>query len=119
MMFVFEETTPMNAPRPADRLDEVQFTLAAIEKLRSGDYLGIHTVFSGFNAAFREYFGTDPVAATKVLAELEVIAIHPAKGGAIIYRFADMPLWLKKQRLLLKSSKRPKKATPLDRILGG
>lgn len=62
-----------------------QFALRAIETLRVDGHIGIHTVFSGFNEAFRTYFPRkDPVVEMNKLAAAGKIAIRPAKRGAII-----------------------------------
>lgn len=73
------------------KLTVEEFTKRAIEKLRKPPYKGIHTVISGFNGAFREYFGADPVAATKALAEKGVIVSHPARHGAMLYLPGEAP----------------------------
>lgn len=75
----------------AGKLSVEEFVKQAIVKLRTGGYKGIHTRFSGFNQAFRDYFGADPVAATKQLAEKGVIAIRFARGGAMIYLKGEEP----------------------------
>lgn len=78
--------------KPAEtKLTREEFTLRAISALRVGKYKGIHTVFSGFNNAYRKYFGEDPVAATKALADAGKIVLRIAKGGATIYRPEDAP----------------------------
>jgi hypothetical protein len=66
------------------KLSEEEFVWRAIRKLR-GNYKGIHTVYSGFNQAFKDYFGTNPVETTQRLAEEGKIVIRPVKGGVIIY----------------------------------
>lgn len=73
------------------RLTQEQFVLKAIETLRKKEYKGIHTVYSGFNQAFRNYFGTDPVAATKALSEAGKIVIHGTKGGVMLYKVGEAP----------------------------
>ncbi len=50
------------------KLTEEEFVLQAIKKLRKEPFRGIHSVYSGFNEAFRKYFGTNPVEATSRLA---------------------------------------------------
>lgn len=105
-------------PRSSSMTEE-QFTTKAIETLRSGKFLGIHSVYSGFNAAFRQYFGTDPVAAVRLLEEKRVIMVHPSKGGVIIYKSSEAPVWLVKQRKSLSMLVgKPQKPTPLQRIVG-
>ena len=72
------------------KLSEEEFVRKAIKKLR-GNYKGIHTVYSGFNQAFKEYFGTNPVEATQRLAKENKIVVRPVKGGVIIYLPEDAP----------------------------
>ena len=72
------------------KLTEEEFIRKAVKKLR-GKYKGIHTVYSGFNTAFKEYFGTNPVEATQRLASEGKINIRPVKGGVMIYLPEDAP----------------------------
>lgn len=72
------------------KLSEEEFVRKAVKKLR-GKYKGIHTVYSGFNAAFKEYFGSNPVEATQRLAGEGKINIRPVKGGVMIYLPEDAP----------------------------
>ena len=73
------------------KLTEYEFVATAIKKLRKPPYKGIHSVYSGFNQAFREYFNRDPVEATSKLVEEGKIATRPIKGGAILYLPEDAP----------------------------
>ena len=79
------------------KLTKDQFVLAAIDNLpgtrKDGQkYRGIHTVFSGFNAAYREYFeGSDPVEHTKSMQEDGSIVSLPSKKGAMLYRPENAP----------------------------
>jgi len=67
-----------------------QFVLKAIERLRLPPYKGIHSVFSGFNEAFREYFPLlDPVEVTQQLAKEGKIVIRPVRRGVILYKMGD------------------------------
>ena len=91
------------------RLTEEEFALRAIHALRTKKYKGIHTVYSGFNSAFRQYFDTDPVEATKKLAESGKIILRPAHGGATIYDPKDAPP--------VQTWSPSKKDGPLDKIL--
>ena len=52
-----------------EKLTHEQFFTRAIKNCRRDGYKGIHTVYSGVNQAFREYFGkdADPVAAVNKL----------------------------------------------------
>ena len=62
-----------------------EFTKLAIERLRKPGRTAIHTVYSGFNAAFRAYFpDVDPVDATQSLAQRGKIVTRITKGGALI-----------------------------------
>ena len=72
------------------KLSEEEFIRRAIKKLR-GNYKGIHTIYSGFNQAFRDYFGTNPIETTQRLAKEGKIHIRPVKGGVIIYLPEDAP----------------------------
>ena len=66
------------------------FVLGAIEKLRNEPFKGIHSVYSGFNAAFREYYPLlEPVDFTNQLAKDGKIIIRPAKGGVVLYKVED------------------------------
>ena len=75
------------------KLSEKEFVLRAIPNLRNGKSKGIHTVYSGFNQAFRTYFGAkaDPVKVTTQLGKDGVIFIRPCKGGVMIYLPEDTP----------------------------
>lgn len=69
-----------------------EFVRLAIEKLRTEPYKGIHTVFSGFNEAFKKYFsGQDPIQFTNRLAEEGKLVIRPMKGGVVLYLPEDGP----------------------------
>lgn len=80
-------------PQPSgERLTEEQFTIRAIERLRKQGYAGIHSVYSGFNDAFRIYFhSADPVVTTTRLAEQGKIDMRYAKGGAMLYKPGEAP----------------------------
>jgi len=72
------------------KLSKEEFVKKAIQKLRKGEYKGIHTVFSRFNEAFRKYFdGADPVEATKELVKKGIIVSRPARRGAYILLAED------------------------------
>ena len=72
------------------KLTEEEFIRKAVKKLR-GNYKGIHTVYSGFNTAFKEYFGTNPIEATQRLASEGKINIRPVKGGVNVHVSAESP----------------------------
>jgi hypothetical protein len=74
-----------------DNLSEYEFFTRAIRKLRKPPYKGIHSVYSGFNRAFRQYFDKDPVEATTRLAGEGKIVTRPVKGGVILYLPDEAP----------------------------
>jgi len=73
------------------KLTEEEFVLQAIKKLRKEPFRGIHSVYSGFNEAFRKYFGTNPVEATSTLAAEGKIETRPFKGGAMLFFPGEAP----------------------------
>jgi hypothetical protein len=54
-----------------EKISEYEFVIRAIKKLGKPPYEGMHSVYSGFNQAFREYFNKDPVKVTKKLGKKE------------------------------------------------
>jgi len=74
------------------KLNYEDFYKAAILRLRdTSKSKGIHSVFSGFNGAFREYFGEDPVKVTQELNSQGKIEVRPAKRGVMIYLPGEAP----------------------------
>jgi hypothetical protein len=73
------------------KLTEEEFVLQAIKKLRKEPFLGIHSVYSGFNEAFRKYFGTNPVEATSRLAAEGKIETRLFKGGVMLFLPGEAP----------------------------
>lgn len=74
------------------KLNYEEFFKMAILKLRdTSKSRGIHSVFSGFNEAFREYFGEDPIKVTQELARKGKIEIRPVKRGVMIYLPGEGP----------------------------
>lgn len=68
MLFISERIV-IGAPRKIEpKLSEEEFVIRAIGKLR-GKHKGLHSVFSGFNDAFRGYFGTNPVETVQRLGQ--------------------------------------------------
>ncbi len=67
----------------AEKMEKKEFARKAIERCRKEPYKGIHTVFSGFNTAWREYYGKedDPVVGVNKLVSDGHITGHGAKGG--------------------------------------
>ena len=73
------------------KLSEEEFVVQAIRKLRKDPFRGIHSVYSGFNEAFRKYFGTNPVEATTRLAAEGKIETRPFKGGIMLFLSGEAP----------------------------
>ena len=66
----------------SEKLSYEEFVTKAIVSLRKEGYKGIHSVYSGFNNAFKKYFdGENPVDVTNRLAKEGKIIIRPVKGG--------------------------------------
>ncbi|MBI5194809.1 MAG: hypothetical protein HZA10_00635 [Nitrospirae bacterium] len=76
----------------AEKMSHEEFIKKAIVSLRKEGYKGIHTVYSGFNEAFKKYFpGENPIEATNKLAHEGKIVIRPVKGGVMLYLPEDAP----------------------------
>jgi len=76
----------------SERLSHEEFIKKAIVSLRKEGYKGIHTVYSGFNTAFKKYFeGENPVDVTNSLAKEDKLVIRPVKGGVMLYLPEDAP----------------------------
>lgn len=82
------------------KLTEHEFVARAIKRLRNPPYKGIHSVYSGFNQAFREYFNKDPVEVTTKLAKEGKIVTRPVRGGVVIYLPEDAPSAMDSKRVL-------------------
>jgi hypothetical protein len=75
-----------------EKLSKEEFVKKAVVSLRKEGYKGIHTVYSGFNEAFKKYFeGEDPIKTTTQLAKENKIIIRPVKGGVMLYLPEDSP----------------------------
>ena len=79
------------AKKEKPKFSEEEFVVRAIKKLRKPPYKGIHSVYSGFNQAVKEYYGTNPVEMTQRLAREGKIVARPAKGGVMLYLPQDAP----------------------------
>ena len=75
-----------------EKLTQAEFVKKAIVSLRKNPYKGIHTVYSGFNEAFRSYFNEDPIKWTNQLSAEGVIEIRPARGGVMLYLPGEAPV---------------------------
>ena len=74
-----------------EKLTQAEFVKKAIVSLRKNPYKGIHSVYSGFNEAFRSYFNEDPIKWTNQLGSEGVIEIRPARGGVMLYLPGEAP----------------------------
>lgn len=76
----------------SEKLNYEEFVKKAIVKLRKDNYKGIHTVYSGFNQAFKKYFDNDdPVKITNELAAQGKIVVRPVRGGVMLYVPEEAP----------------------------
>lgn len=75
----------------SEKLSYEEFVKKAIVSLRKEGYKGVHTVYSGFNDAFKKYFDDDPVKVTNGLAQEGKITVRPVKGGVMLYLPDDAP----------------------------
>jgi len=75
-----------------EKLTQAEFVKKAIVSLRKNPYKGIHSVYSGFNEAFRAYFNDDPIKWTNQLSAEGVIEIRPARGGVMLYIPGEAPV---------------------------
>ncbi len=75
-----------------EKLTQAEFVKKAIVSLRKNPYKGIHSVYSGFNEAFRSYFNEDPIKWTNQLSAEGVIEIRPARGGVMLYLPGEAPV---------------------------
>ena len=74
-----------------EKLTHLEFVSRAITGLRAEGKKGIHSVFSGFNEAFRKYYDEGPVGATNDLQEDGHIVIRHSKNGVTLYLASDAP----------------------------
>jgi hypothetical protein len=76
-----------------EKLSHEEFIKKAIVKLRKDNYKGIHTVYSGFNQAFKKHFeNDDPIKTTNDLAAQGKIVVRPVRGGVMLYLPEEAPL---------------------------
>lgn len=68
------------------------FTFLSLDLLKNEKYKGIHTVYQGFNDAFRQHFPTsDPVVHVNAMRDAGKIAVIPVKKGVRLYWPEDKP----------------------------
>jgi hypothetical protein len=75
-----------------EKLTPEEFILRAISALKTEKSKGIHTVYSGLNRAFSEYFGekADVIQTTVNMRKEGKIAVFPTKGGVRLYLRRDL-----------------------------
>jgi len=78
---------------PETKLTKEQFVVEAIKKLRdTSKSAGIHVRFSGFNQAFKAYFGEDARATTEQMKVEGKLIVQPRRGGPMIYLPGEAPV---------------------------
>lgn len=88
-----KKNSPAQATQTPAKLSIEEFTKRAIVAARTGSYKGIHSVYSGFNSAFKEYFGLDTkgaIDAINALVAAGKIQTHFARGGVMLYLPGEM-----------------------------
>ncbi len=77
---------------PHELMSPEDLVLQGIVTLRTEKSKGIHAVRSGFNQAFRDYFGNeaDPIETTTQMRKDGKIAVILVKGGAMLYLRDDL-----------------------------
>ena len=83
-----------------EKISKEEFVIRAIKKLRKEPYKGIHSVYSGFNQAFRKEFEDDPIATTTRLEKEGKVVIRPCRGGVMLYLPDEAPSSLDVQSVL-------------------
>jgi hypothetical protein len=92
LVLVPRKENTMAQTSKAQRLTHEEFVRVAIPALRNEKYgKGLHVVYGNFNAAFREYFGTEPREAIDALEAAGKIVKRGARGGVMIYLPEDAP----------------------------
>ena len=79
--------------QPNDKLNYEEFFSKAILNLRDlSKSRGIHTVYSGFNAAFRKYYNENPILITQKQVKEGKFEMQPRRGGYMIYLKGEAPI---------------------------
>jgi hypothetical protein len=76
------------------KLSYAEFFRQAIINLRKPPYKGIHSVYSGFNKAFKDYYGEADLSVREAQEELVAegkLIVRPVKGGVMFYLPDDAP----------------------------
>ena len=72
-------------------INEEEFILRAIKRLRKPPYRGIHSVYSGLNQAFKEHFAKNAIEVTTRMAQEGKIVTRPVRGGVMLYLPGEAP----------------------------
>ncbi len=73
------------------KINEEEFILRAIKRLRKPPYRGIHSVYSGLNQAFKEHFAKNAIEVTTRMAQEGKIVTRPVRGGVMLYLPGEAP----------------------------
>lgn len=73
------------------KLGYEDFIKRAIVVLRKEGHKGIHSVYSGFNSAFRKYYNEDPINIVNKLAKEGKVYVRPSKNGVVLYLPNEIP----------------------------
>ena len=77
----------------SEKLSKEDFVLQAIKRLRDeSKSKGIHVKYSGFNSAFKEYFGEEARATVDKMVKEGTIQSQFRKGGVMIYLTGEAPV---------------------------
>lgn len=93
-MATTKKATRGRKAKAVKKMSYEEFVTKAITALRTEKSKGIHSVYSGFNGAFKEYYGADVdvIDVTRTLEEEGVISIQPRKGGVMLYLADEAPI---------------------------
>ena len=76
----------------ATELTREEFVIDAIKKLRDASRSkGIHSVYSGFNAAFKNYFSEEARPTTDKMVSEGKLVVQPRTGGVMMYLPGEEP----------------------------
>ena len=77
-------------PKAKTLMDKKIFIERAIKKGRKEGYKGLHATYSGFNVAYKEYYGVDSIEDTKAFQKEGFLSIRPVKGGVLLYLASEV-----------------------------
>ena len=85
------------------KLSPDEFVRLAFERLIEPGCIGLHTLYSGFNDAFRLYFsGLDPVKEIKKLENAGKVTMRITKGGSVVIYAGELAAGLSGAQALMK-----------------